>query len=364
MTKRLLMLLLALLLAALPALAEAPEPTEEPAPQELGEFDLGAPEPEPSPEATPEPAAEATPLPTLEPGSLNYPAEKVNFEGEIWSILTGRWKLADYQAAGVMSSLYAESSFCPYNAQGRDGVDNRKGYRYRVGDAVGFGLCQWTSPGRKAALKRYAEAHGDANLVWDFDIQMGYMESELDFDALKATQTLYEATEWMVLRFERPNQAYRNSWPGSRYGIALQIFEAHTGAPYEEPELAFDARTEIGANALEGFILFTSGELDVMSNYYWRLSSCSPWVIATSPGLYDPETWGPCACGYGGATPIRLDVPIPPAVREGELVFKIYRDGGEKVSVPFTYAGPSLSAWIAKRLEPFFTLWKAALLFA
>ena len=364
MMKRLLILLLALLLAALPSLAEEPEPTAEIPPEELGEFELGEPEQEPGPEATPEPAAQETPLPTLEPGSLNYPADKINFEAEIWSILTRRWKLADYQAAGLMSSLYAESSFCPYNAQGKDGVDNRSDYSYRAGDGVGFGLCQWTSSGRKDALRRYAEAHGDANLVWDFDIQMGYMESELDFDALKTTQTLYEATEWTVLRYERPNQAYKNSWPGSRYGIALQIFEAHTGKPYEEPPLAFDARTEDGANALEGFILFTSGELDVTSNYYWRLTACPMWAKATSPGVYDPETWGPCACGYGGATPIRLEVPIPPAVREGELTFKIYRDGGEKVSVPFTYAGPSLASFIAKRLEPFFALWKAALLFA
>ncbi len=364
MTRRLLILMLVLLLAAHPALAEVTEPAAEPAPLEVGEIDLADPGEEPAPEATPEPVAEATPLPTLEPGSLNYPAGKVNFEGEIWSILTRRWKLADYQAAGLMSSLYAESSFCPYNAQGRDGVDNRTDYRYRVGDGVGFGLCQWTSPGRKAALRHYAEACGDANLVWDFDIQMSYMEGELDFDALKATQTLYEATEWTVLRFERPNQAYRNSWPGSRYGIALQIFEAHTGKPYDEPELAFDANTGDGADALEGFDLSAGGELDVTSNYYWRLYSCPLWAKATSPSVYDPDKWGPCACGYGGTTTIRLDVPIPPAVREGELVFKIYRDGGEKISVPITYAGPSLAAFIAKRLEPFFALWKAALLFA
>ena len=338
MARKILSLLLALALAVLPALAEGEGEGVEPIPGEVGEFDLAS--PEPTAEATPEPTAAQTPLPTLEPGSVNYPADKVNFEGEIWSILTRRWGLKDFQAAGLMSSLYAESTFCPYNAEGKDGVDNRGNYRFRTGDGVGFGLCQWTSPGRKAALSRYAVQRGDANLVWDFDIQMGYMQSEIDMGALKATETLYEATEWAVLRYERPNQAYPNSWPGRRYVVALQIFKAHTGKAWEEPPLEFGVRTSDGADALGGFAFSDEAEITVTSNYYWRLSRRPLWLEAQCPNYYDARTWETCACGYGGTTTVRLHFAVPPILPGHVLRFEIWRGNGERVDVPFTYEGP------------------------
>lgn len=353
---RTLSLLLALVPVLFPAYAEGLSEYPEQPPAELDEFDLEAPEPEP--EATPEPTAAQTPVPTLEPGSINYPDDKVNFEGEIWSILTRRWGLADYQAAGLMSSLYAESSFCPYNAQNHEGVDDRAHYKFRAGDGVGFGLCQWTSPGRKAALLRYAEESGDANLVWDFDVQMGFMRSEISLGALKGTQTLYEATEWAVMRYERPSQAHRNSWPGSRYRIALQIFKAHTGKAYEEPELEFEATTPDGADAREGFILFGEGELTVKSNYYWRLSRLPFWFDARRPDFYDSENWEACACGYAGTTTLRLSTIIPPIARQQQLRFEVYRGGGVEISIPFEYAGPDFAAYLARRVRPWVGLVK------
>ncbi len=353
MMRKLLLVLLALLtLACAMGLCEGLEAP----PSELGEFELETAEPQP--EATPEPTAAQTPLPTLEPGSINYPADKVNFEGEIWSILTRRWGLKDYQAAGLMSSLYAESSFCPYNAQSREGVDDRGHYKFRTGDGVGFGLCQWTSSGRKAALMRYAEDCGDANLVWDFDVQMGYMKSEINLTALKGTQTLYEATEWAVMRYERPNQAYANSWPGNRYRIALQIFKAHTGKAYEEPELAFEVKTSDGTNALGGFILFGEGELTVTSNYYWRLSRLPFWFDALCPDFYDADEWAPCACGYGGTTALRLSTVVPPISSQQQLRFEVFRGGGVEITVPFDYAGPDFGEYLAEQVRPWRGLFK------
>ena len=325
-------------------------------PDELAEFELGDGEPEP--ETSPEPTAAQTPMPTLEPGSLNYPADKVNFEGEIWKILTRRWGLKDFQAAGLMSSLYAESCFCPYNAQSHEGVDDRGHYRFRTGDNVGFGLGQWTSSGRKLALKRYAEQCGDANLVWDFDVQMGYMKSEINLAALKGAETLYEATEWAVLRYERPNQAYENSWPGSRYRVALQIYRAHAGKAYDEPDLAFEVKTENGANALDGFTLFGEGGLTVTSNYYWRLSYRPIWLDVEAPDVYDPQAWEACACGYGGATPLRLSTIVPPYARAHQLRFEIYRGQGVEVCSPFDYAGPDLFEYLAEQARPWVGLAK------
>ena len=163
----------------------------------------------PAPTATPTPTATPAPTATPEPPwltSVHYPKDKINFELEIWKIMTGKWGLADYQAAGLMSSILAESSFCPYNAQGMGGSDDRGKYLYDPQDAVGFGLCQWTSSGRKTALLRFASARGSEDLVWDFDTQMDFMRQELDMKTLKATKTLYEAAEWAVMRYERPSQ--------------------------------------------------------------------------------------------------------------------------------------------------------------
>jgi len=345
MARRILLLLLALLLP-LGGLAEGLSPEVEEAPDELGEFDLG--EPAPTPEPSPEPAPAQTPMPTLEPGSLNYPADKVNFEGEIWTVLTRRWGLSDFQAAGLMSSLYLESSFCPYNAEGHSGVDNRKRYTFRTGDGVGFGLCQWTSPGRKAALRRCAVAHGDANLVWDFDIQMEYMRGEIDLTALKATETLYAATEWATMRFERPNQDYENSWPGSRYEIARQIYRAHVGRAYEEPELEFEVLSGDGSALSEGLTFDGTGALTVRSNYYWRLKA-PYWLDAQARQFYFPEEWEACACGYEGETEVALELAALPLLEEGsQLEFEIYTASRAKRTVALVYTGETLPEALIK----------------
>ena len=302
------------------------------------------------PEATEAPRATAAPkkgdeIPWLT--SYNYPKGKVNFENEIWSTLTGRWGLEDFQAAGLMSSIQAESGFCPYNAQGRGGSDDRGNYRFEVGDAVGFGLCQWTSSSRKAALLRHAEAHGSAELVWDFDIQMGYMGSEIDMASLKSTHNLYEASEWAVMFYERPDQRHANSWPGTRYEMGKRIYRAHTGRDYEEPELRFSILTaEGGEIPPEGLELPAAGEgvrIAVRGNYYWRLEVAGEteggWLRVEAPAFYRPEQMEPCECGYvcDGDKILTLSVDkIPPLGQTygATLRFELWRGGHEHMELP------------------------------
>ncbi len=338
MARRILILLLTLLIP-LGAWAEGLSPEVEETPEELGEFDLST--PEAAPEATPEPMPGLTPMPTLEPGSLNYPSGKVNFEAEIWAILTKRWGLAEHQAAGLMGSLYLESSFCPYNAEGVGGVDDRSHYTFRTGDGVGFGLCQWTTPGRKAGLRRFAIAHGDPNLVWDFDIQMEYMREEIDFGTLKATETLYDAAEWATMRFVRPNQAYENSWPGSRYEIARQIYLAHVGAPYEEPALAFSIRPAEGEALSDALSFDGSATLVVSSNYYWRLKA-PYWLDVQCPQFYFPEAWETCVCGYAGDTELKLGLDALPILKSGALEFEVYTGSRVVRTLALDYTGQTL----------------------
>ena len=321
---------------------------------DLGDLsmDLTAPTVAPADTPTPTPEPTATPAPPWIT-SVHYPKDKINFETEIWKIMTGKWGLTGYQAAGLMSSILAESSFSPYNAQGMGGSDDRGKYLYDTQDAVGFGLCQWTSSGRKAALQRFAASRGSEDLVWDFDTQMAFMHQELNMDALKATGTLYEAAEWTVMRYERPNQRYANSWPGTRYEKGRAIYKRHTGKAYKEPALEFSVKygkndaLAAGALALDAEAM---GSLTVTSNYYWRLTRVdaeaegeAPWLAVKGPSFYYPTVTEDCVCGYAGEKALALSVarPLEPGKDySATLRFEIYRGQHEVKTVKITVTGP------------------------
>lgn len=331
----------------------------------LGALDLGdlvndLEVPTPAPTKTPKPTN--TPKPTKTPAppwltSRHYPKDKINFEDEIWNILTGKWGLKDFQAAGLMSSIQAESSFCPYNVQGMGGSDDRGAYLYDAGDSVGFGLCQWTSSGRKANLQGFAASRGSADLVWDFDTQMAFMHEELDMKAVRATKTLYEAAEWTVMRYERPNQRYANSWPGTRYEKGRAIYKRHTGKAYGEPALEFSVKygkndaLAAGALALDAEAM---GSLTVKSNYYWRLTQVdadeideAPWLAVKGPSFYYPTVTEDCVCGYAGEKALALSVarPLEPGKDyRATLRFEIYRGKHETRTVKITVTGPEAEA--------------------
>lgn len=355
--RKLLLAVLALATLALPGLGEeAISGDVDEAPAELGEVDLFSPEAygeaiAPEPEPTEPPAAEKKRKGIPWYTSFNYPEDKIFFEDEIWSILTCSWGLEDFQAAGLMGSIYAESSFCPYNAQRHESVDDRGKYRYRAGDGVGFGLCQWTSSGRKAGLAALAERHGSDELVWDFDVQMEFLKGELDFEALRATKTLYDAAEWAVLRYERPNQKSAHSWPGTRYEYARRIYGDHAGREYDEPKLAFAVDFD-GEASPEGFLLDADGEgavLTVASNYYWRLSqrdsSLDGWLGVEAADFYHPEQTVECVCGYAceGEKPLTLTVlepPLPGETLVTTLRFEAFRGDHEVIELPVSVTGP------------------------
>ncbi|MBQ3425455.1 MAG: hypothetical protein IJH38_09680 [Clostridia bacterium] len=301
---------------------------------------------------------EATAPPTAAPGateapeeipwlsSWNYPRAKTDFENEIWAILTGKWGLEAHQAAGLMGSIQAESGFCPYNVQGTGRADDRGRYRYRTGDSVGFGLCQWTSSGRKEALRRHAAAHGSEDLVWDFDIQMGYMGSEMDLATLRSTQTLYEAAEWATLWYERPDQRNAGAWPGVRYEKGREIYARHTGHAYREPALRFSLAFN-GRELTDGetcpLTLGGSDALTVHSNYYWRLvrdeTPEAGWLEIDCASLYRKDRQEPCVCGYvcdgrKRLTLIPRRVPVFGGTARSTLRFEIFR--GERVEKTVT----------------------------
>ena len=93
-------------------------------------------------------------------------------------------------------------------------------------DGVGYGLCQWTYPGRKAALLSFARERGVS--VGDEQMQAAFCVRELResypelWKTLLAGEELYTCTKLVCLLYERP--AVNNV--SARWAFAREIDEA------------------------------------------------------------------------------------------------------------------------------------------
>ena len=123
-------------------------------------------------------------------------------------------------AAGLMGNLQAESGLNPRNLQ--NVCEEKLGftdeaytaavdcgtYGSFVTDGAGYGLAQWTHPSRKAALLAFAQAQGAS--IGELDMQIDYLLHELQtlfkplWDKLRATACVREASDCVLLQFERP----------------------------------------------------------------------------------------------------------------------------------------------------------------
>lgn len=123
---------------------------------------------------------------------------------------------------GLMGNIRAESAFKSNNLQNSyekalgytddsyvkavdSGVRTRKQFSE---DRAGFGLCQWTSSGRKYALYDYAKSIGKS--IADEDMQIGFLIKELKtsyracYDIIKNAKSVKEASDYILTKFERP----------------------------------------------------------------------------------------------------------------------------------------------------------------
>lgn len=136
----------------------------------------------------------------------------------IWGFLKGKG-LNDFAVAGIMGNLYAESGLKPTNLQNTfekslnmtdaeytAAVDNGS-YKNFVRDGAGYGLAQWTYWGRKQAL--LFEAQIDQKSIGNLGLQLDFLWEELQnctyvMDVLKNTKSVLEASNVILLQFERP----------------------------------------------------------------------------------------------------------------------------------------------------------------
>ena len=155
-----------------------------------------------------------------------------------------------YGVCGLMGNIRAESNFVSNNAQNSymtkmgmtdatytAQVDNGT-YKNFASDRVGYGLCQWTSAGRKAGLLDYAKRGGVS--IADENMQIAYLLHELNtsyktvMQTLKLATSVKEASDCVVTKFERPADQ-SSSALGKRQKYGEEVYEEFFGKA--EPEM-------------------------------------------------------------------------------------------------------------------------------
>lgn len=143
----------------------------------------------------------------------------------IWNFLKERG-LNDFAIAGIMGNLKAESSLNPANLQNvyekklgftdatyTAAVDNGS-YNDFVKDKAGYGLAQWTHWSRKRKLLDYAKNAGTS--IGDLNMQLEFLWRELQeyeavMNTLHAASSVLEASNAILLKFERPADQSENA---------------------------------------------------------------------------------------------------------------------------------------------------------
>ena len=138
----------------------------------------------------------------------------------IWRRLK-EYGLTDAGAAGVMGNMRAESGLCAHRLQSDFTQGYTKSLEYTravdageknesfVADCKGYGLCQWTSKGRKAGLLQFAQWQNLS--IGDEQMQVDYVWKELnggDYPVLLKTLTtgdsVAKAASDVCTVYERP----------------------------------------------------------------------------------------------------------------------------------------------------------------
>lgn len=149
-------------------------------------------------------------------------------------------------AAGCTANILAESAGRPNNVEDRSGIDDARytaqvddgSYRGFDVDRFGYGLCQWTLPGRKRALLDYAQGHGVS--IGDADMQFQFMAREMRssytyvWNILTHTADPYEAGYVMCKFFEIPADTERQAQ--YRGNQARAIYERCSGTTPVDPD--------------------------------------------------------------------------------------------------------------------------------
>lgn len=126
----------------------------------------------------------------------------------------------EFGVFGLMGNIYAESGLNPHNLQNScekriglndeqytQAVDNGT-YKKFATDSAGYGLCQWTTSGRKSSLLNYKKSRGLS--IGDINLQLEFLMLELMnnyksvLKGLKNAKSIREASDLVLTKFEMP----------------------------------------------------------------------------------------------------------------------------------------------------------------
>lgn len=167
--------------------------------------------------------------------------------------------MTDAGAAGMMGNMQAESGIISNRVEilllnrlaerglyysdktYTEAVDSGKISRSEFlnplpGKQYGYGLCQWTSPGRKAGL--YDLCRGKGVSIGDLRTQLGYLVQELTtsyqsvWKVLTTTQDVRTASDTVLLKFEIPGDVSQKI-KDQRQGYSMKFWNEFHGTKAE-----------------------------------------------------------------------------------------------------------------------------------
>lgn len=172
----------------------------------------------------------------------------------------------EYGVCGLMGNIQAESAFKSNNLQNsfnkRWGIDDEtyteqidKGQRTFL-DGSGYGICQWTSSGRKQGLLELVKSKGVS--VSDLVVQLEWLWVELTtsykgvLNTLQNANSIKEASDKVLTGFERPRDQ-SESVKEYRAKLSQEVYDYYSKEqegsnevaplPSQKPEIKYVVRT-------------------------------------------------------------------------------------------------------------------------
>ena len=189
--------------------------------------------------------------------------------------------------AGLLGNMYAESGINPTNLQGSyeralgmsdtaytAAVDSGT-YGNFIGDSAGYGLVQWTYSGYKRDILNYAQSNG-------YSIGNIYMQNKFLFkqfhtknllgvlDTLYNAKSVREASDAVLLRFERPRDQSENAQiRRSNFGQMILDRNVHRCELVDEIREYISSLVEFGKLREESMRAMRNLRMRLRENAFW-----------------------------------------------------------------------------------------------
>lgn len=177
----------------------------------------------------------------------------------IWALLSS-FINNDYGLAGLMGNIWAESGFKPSNVENygethygwtdatytravNNGTENfMKDYEFpnNYWHPLGYGICQWTSTGRKQGLWNMKVARGVS--IANMHLQVDWLKYELShgyssvLTTLQTATSVRQASDYVLAHFEVPAGWDDPDVQALRAGYGQEVYDHYHGSPPVPPQ--------------------------------------------------------------------------------------------------------------------------------